>query len=750
VSLARCDLHVHSRFSTDSGNYALRRARLGESYTEPRRVYDVCLRRGMRFVTITDHNTVEGALRIADLPGAFLSVEVTTRFPEDDVPLHVLVWGLTEEDHRDLQPYRPSVYELRDFLAERGLAHALAHPLYRMGPPITSWHVERLLLLFGVWEGRNGGRPREHNEAACRIAALATPARLAALGERHDLEPRHRGPIALVGGSDDHGAVDIATTWTVAAGSTPADFLANAVAGGAAPDGEHGSAEKLAHAVLALFVNAYRSGSGKVPEAFEPLVADLFDTDADDAAERHGEITATASTLVAMLGERARAGGLGFDAVAGMGPRLARLALAAALQAPFLGTARHHADARRDLAAIEASFFGDPDRPPRPRQPRALVFTDTFEETNGVAGTMRRLAAEDAGDVVVVAAGDPGKATEGVLTIEPEWSLPLPTSEHIELRFPSLLDVLRRVEAERPDVVHVATPGPVGLSGLAVAKLLGLPLVGSYHTELGPYALHLTRDLVVAEAMGAYVDWFYGRCDVVLAPTAAVAADLARRNVTARIEVWSRGVDTAVFSPARRRRRVREELLGDGTFLLLSVGRLSPEKRLETLLASFELVLAEEPGARLAIVGDGPAREELERRSPPQVRLAGELRGADLAAAYASADVFCFPSTTDTFGQVLLEAGASGLPVVAAAAGGALDLVEPGATGLLVPPDDPAAFAAAVVRLARDPALRADLVRRGSAAASRRTWSRSFSELRAAYRLVGELDELPLFRPRAA
>ena len=156
---ARCDLHVHSRFSTDSGNYALRRARLGESFTEPERVYRVARARGMDLVTISDHNTVEGALRIAHLDGSFLSVEVTTCFPEDSTPLHVLVWNLSEQDHGDLQPYRPSVYELVAFLRERGLVNALAHPLYRMGPPLTSWHVERMMLLFSLWEGRNGARP---------------------------------------------------------------------------------------------------------------------------------------------------------------------------------------------------------------------------------------------------------------------------------------------------------------------------------------------------------------------------------------------------------------------------------------------------------------------------------------------------------------------------------------------------------------------------------------------------------------
>jgi predicted metal-dependent phosphoesterase TrpH len=125
--VTRCDLHVHSRYSTDSGNYALRRARLGESYTEPERVYRVCKRRGMDLVTITDHNTLEGALRIAHLPDAFLSVEVTTEFEGEGIPLHVLVWDLTEEDHRELQPCRGSVVELVAFLHERGLAHGLAH-----------------------------------------------------------------------------------------------------------------------------------------------------------------------------------------------------------------------------------------------------------------------------------------------------------------------------------------------------------------------------------------------------------------------------------------------------------------------------------------------------------------------------------------------------------------------------------------------------------------------------------------------
>jgi glycosyltransferase involved in cell wall biosynthesis len=314
--------------------------------------------------------------------------------------------------------------------------------------------------------------------------------------------------------------------------------------------------------------------------------------------------------------------------------------------------------------------------------------------------------------------------------------MPLPAYEQIELRFPLITDVLERLEADSPDLVHVATPGPIGLTGLLAAKLLGIPAIGSYHTELGPYALSLTRDPVVAEITGLYVDWFYRQCDLLLAPTHGVMSALAARGVGRRILVWGRGVDTADFGPNRRDDGVRRSLLDDGDTLLLSVGRVSDEKRLDVLLEAFRLLRASAPGARLLVIGDGPARARLEEATPDCVTFLGELRGDALARLYASADVFCFPSTTDTFGQVILEAGVSGLPTVAACAGGATELVRHEETGLLVPPDDPAALAAALRRLVEDPDLRLDLGEGALAAARRRTWDRSFAELRDAYRIA--------------
>jgi glycosyltransferase involved in cell wall biosynthesis len=735
--MKRCDLHVHSRFSTDSGNYALRRARLGESFTDPERVYRVARARGMDLVTISDHNTVEGALRIAHLDGTFVSVEVTTCFPEDSTPLHVLVWNLSEEDHRDLQPYRPSVYELVAFLRERGLVHALAHPLYRMGPPLTASHVERMMLLFPVWEGRNGARPEDSNVVACRLAAIATPAYLAKLAGRHGIEPVHSGPIALTGGSDDHGAIDIAATWTEAPGDSPEAFLAAVAAGSVAPAGEHGSAVKLAHAMAALAANAYRESNPSIPALLDAQLRGLFDDDSADPATRHEEIQASSRALVRLLGSRAREGGLGALGLTSLGPRLASLAFAGGLELPYLASAHHHRGARAEVCAIEKAFFGIREEP---HEPRAFVFTDTFEETNGVAGTMRRLATAGAAGrlTVTVAAAESELVSDGpgLAALPTDWSMPLPAYEQIELRFPLVTDVLARLEADAPDLVHVATPGPIGVTGLLAARLLGLPTIGSYHTELGPYALQLSRDPVVAEVTGRFVDWFYGQCDLVLAPTHSVMSSLAARGIGKRILLWGRGVDTGHFSPGHRDSTLRHSLLDGGDVLLLYVGRVSDEKRIVVLLDAFARLRGTATGARLVVVGDGPARARLEEGAPEGVAFLGELRGAALSRLYASADLFCFPSTTDTFGQVILEAGASGLPTVAVAAGGAAELVTHEETGLVVAPDDPAAFAAALERLAGDPALRDRLGAGALAAASGRTWERSFAELRDAYRIA--------------
>ena len=494
---------------------------------------------------------------------------------------------------------------------------------------------------------------------------------------------------------------------------------------------------KLAHAVGALALNAYRASGRSLPALVSLQVASLFDG-RDDGPERHDRIVAATSLVARSLSDGARRGAFELDALPTLGNRLGTLLLAGAIEAPFVGAVRHHAETNIGVRRLRRELSGGSTVPTR--EPRVLVFTDTFDETNGVAGTMRRLAAASAaGELPVRVVTSGATRAAGLVSFAPDWSFALPGYESLDMRVPSLTQVLAFVEAEQPDAIHVATPGPVGLCGLAAATALGLPLVGSYHTELGPYALHLTRDLLVADAFDRYVEWFYARCALVLGPTGAVAEALARKGLAA--SVWGRGVDTSRFTPERRDEELRAGHLGGGNILLLHVGRLSAEKRVDVLLAAFARLRDSLPGARLVLAGDGPGRPAFEADAPPGATFLGELHGDALADLYASADAFCFPSTTDTFGQVLLEAAASGLPAVAAATGGALELVDDGHTGLLVPPDDPLQLANAIHDLAAFPDRRQRYGRAARAAALERTWQRSYDELLAAYRTVTRLGQ---------
>lgn len=241
--------------------------------------------------------------------------------------------------------------------------------------------------------------------------------------------------------------------------------------------------------MLGLFLNVYRSSIATTPASVKALLA-LFDEPRDDAHDQHQAISDAVSRMARRLGEQARSGGISLASTERLGGRVGAFALAAALQAPLLATVRHQAGTRAGLRDLEYGFFG-----PRRAvtEPRVLIFTDTYSEMNGVAGTLRRLAALGASGELrlrVVAAGV--EPSRGVLAVQPDWSVPLPTSEHLSLSFPAPGELLARIEAERPEVIHVATPGPIGLLGLLGGKLLGLPVIGSYHTELGQYALHLT------------------------------------------------------------------------------------------------------------------------------------------------------------------------------------------------------------------------------------------------------------------
>ncbi|MBZ6110075.1 MULTISPECIES: glycosyltransferase family 4 protein [Streptomyces] len=351
---------------------------------------------------------------------------------------------------------------------------------------------------------------------------------------------------------------------------------------------------------------------------------------------------------------------------------------------------------------------------------RVVIVTESFPpDVNGVAHcalqTARHLT--DRGhDCLVVApataAGGPADASAPCPVVRVP-SLPLPGYPQVRVALPS-----RRVAAaiaeHRADVVHLASPFVLGVRGMAAAARLGVPAVAVYQTDLAGYA----RTYMGAGEAAAWrrIRSVHSAAELTLAPSSAALSDLRAHGVP-RVELWPRGVDTVRFRPGRRDEALRRELAPNGELIVGYVGRLAPEKQVELLSGACAL-----DGVRVVVVGDGPSRPGLEAALPGAVFL-GRRTGDDLARVFASLDVFAHTGPFETFCQTVQEAMASGVPVVAPAAGGPLDLVAHGRTGLLVPPRDADAVRDAVWSLTADPALRAAYGAAGRAAVEQRTWA---------------------------
>ncbi|MEU5396366.1 glycosyltransferase family 4 protein [Streptomyces tibetensis] len=351
---------------------------------------------------------------------------------------------------------------------------------------------------------------------------------------------------------------------------------------------------------------------------------------------------------------------------------------------------------------------------------RVVIVTESFPpDVNGVAHcalqTARHLVDRGHAPVVVAPAPAPGNEPDAFAPcpVVHVPSLPLPGYPQVRVALPSRRLAATLVE-HRADVVHLASPFVLGVRGMAAAARLGIPAVAVYQTDLAGYA----RTYMGAGEAAAWrrIRAVHGAADLTLAPSSAALHDLETHGVP-RLRLWPRGVDTERFRPDRRDETLRRALAPNGELIVGYVGRLAPEKQVELLAGVCGL-----EGVRVVIVGDGPSRPGLEQALPGAVFL-GRRTGDDLARIFASFDVFAHTGPFETFCQTVQEAMASGLPVVAPAAGGPLDLVAHGHTGLLVPPHDATAVRDAVRSLAADAGLRAGYGAAGRATVEGRTWA---------------------------
>jgi glycosyltransferase involved in cell wall biosynthesis len=704
-----------------------------ESYTPPEEAYRMAKGAGMDFVTLTDHETIDGALTLAHHPDFFAGEEVSAYLPEEGGYVDVLLYGLDREVHREAQARRGDAHELVAYLREAGVVHVLAHPIYAMPGPLDRGAVEKRLVMFGLWEFINGSRPAQQNRLAREIAGSVGPIELRQIAMRHGLPtPRHH-KVSGTGGSDDHGGVYGGSTCTVVpkVGSTE-ELLEAMAAGEVRPAGEDGSVAKMVHtgfklagaaieegedgravrvlrglALRPAFLRRSR-GSSQGPERallkHVPLLSRLKETRIRAELTRRYEDRLSGSL---------RNVGSGFPALDFLSS-IGTFIDGHVFIAPYVGVHGYFGRERKKTRDLRRVLT-----PGDPRGPKVGVFVDGMDGIHGVATMYRNvqaIAGVEREDLLRIVCCGPDTGTQpdaapsspkrGVHGLRQVATFPVPLYDGLVLGVPSLLDVLEHVAEEDYDVLHVGTPGPLGLAALVAGVVLSVPVVGAYHTEFGAYAAALSGDAFVAEIVDVAVREFYERCTAVAVPSQATALALRNRGYRIRrFEVLKNGVDNGLFDPAKRDPTLHDSM-GGGRTLLLYAGRVSREKGLDRLAAGYLALGRRRDDAHLVVAGDGPYRGELEAMLGTSATFTGFLRGEELARVYASCDLFVFPSATDTLGRAVAEAQASGLPAVVCGTGGPRECIRPGVSGFVADPEDEEVFLSKIELLLEDPNLR--------------------------------------------
>ena len=739
--MAKADLHLHSKYSDYPSTWAHKLYDSPESYTEPEEIYRQAKSRGMDFVTITDHDDIRGALELvaAHPEDCFISCEVTAYFPEDSCKVHILVYDITEDQYDRMMQIRRDVYLLANYIQKEAIAHSVAHAAYDQDGKLKIKHIEKLALLFNTFETRNGASAEQSNTLVHQYLQDLTPKKVNALKRKHHIETDKKAWIkGFTGGSDDHCGILIGSTFTEAKASNKKQFIEQLKVKNTLCGGMHGSFEIYAIGVFKHIHDYQKHTSSKYLKTktfvvFEQLFTGyrgnwldrlkssrslkylkhkstdthsaLFNMLRDISEHRHLDMSEKIpllfdncidlqdiliNSVIKALTKDLEKGNL-FSVF----NNLSRVFPALALAAPFVGSLRHQVVKNHLKADLQNSSQTKVSK-------RALWFTDTIDDLNGVSVSLRQVARY---------AADMDYQLKLVVCVDKQsLNTPIPDN-HINLRrirehtfsfyddlslnFPSLLDSLKRILEEQPDEIIVSTPGPVGAIGLLFAKLLDIPVKGVYHTDFGQQIQKILGNNQLGDIVDRGVNLFYKQLDQTFVPSQSYIEQLNTAGIDrAKLTIFPRGFDNRIYQAMPKVNQLAafpklKQL--NGTATIITAGRISADKNVQLVCDAYDELLTRGLNINLIIAGDGPDLRQFSQRyaKQPNVFLTGRVKPELMPALYSFADLQVFPSRTDTFGMVVLEGQACGLPTLVSNRGGPKEIINDQKTGLVIPTDDP-------------------------------------------------------------
>ena len=736
----KADLHLHSKYSDYPSTLLLKAYNSPESFTEPETIYQQAKSHSMDLVTITDHDDIRGCLELVNNhpKDCFISCEVTAYFPEDECKVHILVYGIDQQEYDHIMAIRRNLFVLRDFIIENKIAYSVAHASHDQDGKLRFEHIEKLVLLFDVFETVNGGSAELSNTLLQQYLDDLDREKIKALQNKHAITPASNMPWVkgYTGGSDDHCGLLIGTAYTHASLSQPQNHIEsflNSIRNKATQaQGMHGSFEIYATGVF-KHIHDYRLArdkkyhktkmndflemffvgnegnwakrfkksqslrflkhkNTKTHRALHTLLKKISDETEQDIANK---IPSTFDNIASLHDEMFRSVISAFTKHLPNGDifkvfnHFATLLPMTLLATPFVGSMRHQA-LKSEIKEGLTNISG------QDHKQKALWFTDTIDDLNGVSVTLRQIASY----------GEKHNYRLSIVTCVDETAIntPLPNNsinftpvslftvpgyETQDIGFPSMLSMMKRIVKEQPDQIIVSTPGPLGLGAIVCAKLMDLPIKMIYHTDFSEQLLRMNNEVSVANITDHIVNAIYKQADQVFVPSQAYIDKLSQAGLEpTKLSIFPRGLDFDLYRP--KASLTAQEDKKDDLFTLIFAGRISEDKNLSLLSKIFNTLEEQTPGLyKLVIAGNGPDLASLTSKlnHHKNVTFTGRIDASKLVEHYQESDLLVFPSHTDTFGMVVLEAQACGIPALVTPSGGPKEIIINNETGKVVEND---------------------------------------------------------------